>query len=542
MKKPLYLAVAILGILAFGSLTSCQDEDFGVSTAVLKEKAFEQGFIKEFGKPSADQSWDFYAQQMEAIRRGAGKTRATMADPDEVTVSNASQPTDKDYFNSIVSDVKMVLEDEINNSHVGQNHYELTSTGTFNVYAILYAGDYEKYSKFNLDFGIAYMNGNTEVRKKLFGYKSGSGEINPGYAKQVYITPGASFYFYMSITPSGSAWNPTYYRFYSNSSTYKYGTNVNYLNNNGTLIGKDGNTYDGASTLVYSMEVNDEAEGDKQIMIIGFEDGWAGTADLDFNDLVIMIEGDLPVPAAKRFFCEDKESLDWDYNDVVFDVMNSGIVLRAVGGTLPVWLLVKNRESNEYKDIGGELHELMRSKQFQTSHQNAQLTYRRKDENGEEKTFYRPIDVGVEHGLWLDPVQVVRWTTSMQAGQPDTRLREGEVERFANPFVNNPVGGLKLVVGSEYGQTLADAIERATVDMDSKETIIEIDGFGSIPAIWSGPVSVRWMKELEKITKGYPDFYGGGTPAESGSQPQWWVSNINTSYMYDFWGDGGDTL
>ena len=75
MKKLLLLAVAIVGIFALGSLTSCQDEDFGVSAPVLQKRAFEQSFIKEFGKPSPDQTWDFYAQEMNAIRSNAGTTR-----------------------------------------------------------------------------------------------------------------------------------------------------------------------------------------------------------------------------------------------------------------------------------------------------------------------------------------------------------------------------------------------------------------------------------------------------------------------------------
>ena len=66
MKKYLSFAVTAMAILGLGSLTSCHDEDFDVSTAVLQERAFEQGFIKEFGQPSADQSWDFYAQKMDS--------------------------------------------------------------------------------------------------------------------------------------------------------------------------------------------------------------------------------------------------------------------------------------------------------------------------------------------------------------------------------------------------------------------------------------------------------------------------------------------
>ena len=68
-----------MAILGLGTLTSCHDEDFDASTAVLQERAFEQGFIKEFGKPSANQSFDFYAQRMQSLRDKAGATRATMA-------------------------------------------------------------------------------------------------------------------------------------------------------------------------------------------------------------------------------------------------------------------------------------------------------------------------------------------------------------------------------------------------------------------------------------------------------------------------------
>lgn len=74
--------------------------------------------------------------------------------------------------------------------------------------------------------------------------------------------------------------------------------------------------------------------------------------------------------------------------------------------------------------------------------------------------------------------------------------------------------------------------------------IIKMAEPGTIPAMWSAPVSVSWMKEMQKITKAYPDFYGGGTvPTEGIKQPQWWV-NINSSNsdcLYDFVSDGGDT-
>lgn len=143
MKKTLPIAIIATSFLGLGSLTSCHDEDFDVSTAVLQERAFEQNFIKEFGKPSADQNWDFYAQKMESIRREAGMTRATQAIT--VTVDTTiSQPdstkAENKYFYDIVKSVGYALEEKINNSQTGQNNYTLTSTGDFKIYAVRYAG------------------------------------------------------------------------------------------------------------------------------------------------------------------------------------------------------------------------------------------------------------------------------------------------------------------------------------------------------------------------------------------------------------------
>lgn len=281
-------------------------------------------------------------------------------------------------------------------------------------------------------------------------------------------------------------------------------------------------------------------------MMIGIEDAWGQgtpgtqfTLDLDFNDIVLFIEGELPVPSSKRFFAEDKSQYDWDYNDVVFDVSNNGIVLRAVGGTLPVWLDVTDRtgETTTY----GELHELMRSLQG-PEHINDELTFKRVVD-GKEETFYKPIDVasyestGLE-GLWFDPVNIAVWT-SLGTQTVNTRLEEGEVERFANPLAEEKVGDLRLVVGSKYGQTYDEAVELATLGSDANDkqrpAIITIPKIGSIPAIWSAPTSVRWMKEMKKITLGYEDFYGGGTAVDG--MPQWWEEHRHPDLWYVFDGD-----
>lgn len=556
MKKTLPIAIIATSLL--GCLSSCQDEDFDVGTAVLQERAFEHSFIKEFGKPSANQSWDFFSQQMEAIRNGAGATRATSA----VTFSKRTiqQPKDND-FKALADSWVYSLEEGINNSQTGQNHYMLTSTGTFKIYAVNYGGGIETQSSYGLDFGLIYIDpadGSTH-KENLFssGFNTAQGFGptyappgsstnqfgNPGWGREVTLTVGTKFYFYLSYTYTFSNNNHPTQTFYSNEIPQ-------FIRRNGTVRSFEelgGFHYYGASTLINTTEHIDETTGkDEQIIMIGFEDAWGldGNSqdgvpdydDYDFNDVVILIEGDLPVAENKRFFCEDKSKVDWDYNDVVFDVSNTGITLRAVGGTLPVWLRVTDKNNN-IQDYG-ELHELMGDLQPQEIHQNEKLTFTQLDENGDLQTYYKPIDVGANPGLWLDPVQIAVWKISVDEGVPSTRLGEGELERFANPFADEPLGNVQLIVGSKYGQTIGQAIELATLSSDADDNRPKIVTFptpGGIPAIWSATTNVRWMKELQKITNGYKNFYGGGEVVNG--VPQWWKSGLDDRYWYQFQGD-----
>ena len=595
MKKYLSFAVTAMAILGLGSLTSCHDEDFDVSTAVLQERAFEQGFIKEFGQPSADQSWDFYAQKMQALGQGAGMTRATQA----ISKGQAiNQPINDSYFMDIVDNIKGVLEDNLNNSAHGQNSYSLTSTGSFKIYAVLYQGYHTQDKDRNLEFGIMY-NG-TPI--PLFGPISysdynkvnaaGTGitqckqgdPINPGinvvmrkgepvneavsgFGWNITSTPGDKFYFYMKIKAQDKQDRNRMYEYYSNSSTFDYSSTYNYnnLNNHAELKDRYGNTPAGPSELVYSLEVK---QGDeyKKIMIIGFEDAWSDeNADADYNDVVIVLEGNLPEPTSKRFFCEDKESFDWDYNDVVFDVSNYGITLRAVGGTLPVFLRVTDKNGD--KNIVGvrnedsdpnhpgdgemyyELHELMQSQQYQSDYlADDKVTWHRAQHKGAQvaytlngKTYYRPIDVGSKpQGHWLDPVLIVDWLN-----HPTLELSDDDVKDFANPVPNhNKVGDVELIVlpQSQYSSNgYRDRVEELTNltafsspgnDPDEPK-IIKLAGVGTVPAIWSAPVSVSWMKELKKITLGYKDFFGNGD-SDAVYGRQWWEKNKDISYMYDY--------
>lgn len=522
MKKFFSFAVTAMAIFGLGSLTSCQDEDFDVSTAVLQERAFEEGFIKEFGKPSADQSWDFYAQMMESLRSEGAATRATMVDAP--TIRNANQPGDDDTaFQTLLEEqIDRALKDGNDNSNVGQNTYSLVSTGEFKIYAVRYVGAIETSSTNNFRFGVAYINNNGyESRETLFSSHSVDSNNNPKLAKSVTFNKGDSFYFYIQYTS-----NNTTRRYYSNQTPYTTlnGTTYTYTN------------FGGTSTLLYSSEIDG-----KQYMIIGFEDAWgygnnrptgSSHPDYDFNDIVIVIEGELPVPTSKRFFCEDLQSTDWDYNDVVFDVTSRGVVLRAVGGTLPVRLQITDKAGDTWTST--ELHELMWSKQ--SAEEQRKHPIKTFEKNG--KTYYKPIRVGANPGLAIEAVSIgpVWDYPDMAGGGNGLALSDEEVIYFANPYApaDKKKGAVKLLVGTVDGEEI---VTDAQTVVNDGFTVIE-PYVGVAPAIWTAPSSVRWMNERVKITEGYPKFYGGGATDDptTGGMPLWW-SDVVLGNTYQFSGD-----
>ena len=568
MKKTLPIAIIATSVLGLGSLTSCHDEDFDVSTTVLQERAFEQSFIKEFGQPSADQSWDFYAQKMEALRQNAGLTRATQ--DDVVTVDTTiSQPTDE-WFTDLVDYWDGVLEEKHDNHTVGQNSYTLTSTGDFKIYAVRYAGAIEVQSQYNLDFGIAYYGAD---KKRVFvpifdgkyknkAYKDAcdsNGWGNPGKAADVSIPAGQQFHFYLRYTfPFGGGYATQTETFYSNESP--------------VFIRKDGTQtftfpeFGGTSTLLYSTErIVPSEHVDEQVMMIGLEDAWGhdngndteertktGWFDMDFNDIVVIIVGKLPEPSSKRFFAEDLESYDYDYNDVVFDVSSNGIVLRAVGGSLPVFLRITNRLGETH--VTEELHELMKSLQMepqpgsgQPDNRLKEVTYQRESDN---KTFYKSIDVNgykingkPNQNIWLDPVQIVNWTYLGNEDTQHTRLNEIEVEKFGTQVDDTYKGNVELIVLPEYKENyesydLLNITALTTLNEDNEKNgpkIIKMSSPGTIPAMWTGTVSTMWMNELTKITLGYRNFFGGIT--EGGKYYYWYERDVVPGNLYDYLDD-----
>ena len=466
----------------------------------------------------------------------------------ETDITDADQPSGNDFQKLLQDQIDKALKEGNDNSNVGQNTYSLVSAGEFNIYAVRYVGDIEKNSNYNFSFGIAYMAPNTqgtlvEHREPLFTYTSDvDSNDNPGFGKTVNFPPGESFYFYIQYRRT--AYSNTYYRFYSNQVPPYRSPYWTYVDGQRTYI-TSYTRFGGTSTLLYSSELNG-----KQYMIIGFEDAWAysnnqptgsNQPDYDFNDIVIVLEGKLPVPTSKRFFCEDLQSYDWDYNDVVFDVTSRGVVLRAVGGTLPVYLEITDKAGTTW--TSGELHELMWDLQADGKTVDGVYVPGEKEKhpvktfvkNG--KTYYKPIRVGANPGLPIEAVNIGPvWDYADMAGGGGNglALSDEEVIAFANPKAERPVGGVKLIVGTVDRENIVT--DAQTVVKDGSFTVISTT-VGTAPAIWSAPSSVAWMKERVKITDGYPGFYEGGEATEqTGGIPAWW-STVNLAKTYQFSGD-----
>ena len=542
-----YLNATLLGAIVLAGITACHDEDFNVSESVLREKAFDEAFVKQFGKPDPNQSWDFYAQAMESLRAQKATTRATVADYG-LTVTPTTQPAyveesgAHDYYSEKLPEYQ-------NNYNMGQSQYNLISTGdgNFTVSAIEYAGAFELQSGYNFHFFIriadedgnpvyetnnvgtiyednygniyypyTYLNtiryrlgtSNTtygsvqagwtprRLGEKLFDGSNVSSGDNPGLAVKVHIKPGTKFYYELQYHQN----NQVYHRFFSNEVIpYNYETIPRGNHPNGysdqyvtfpfaysqfTYKTRDYyNQYNGPSQLLSANTVasNDEIH---TYYVIGFEDGWEYLyyLDFDYNDIVIFMDGNLPIPESKRFMVEDLEEYDWDYNDVVFDVEYNRVVIRAVGGTQPVYLSFTDPRIPD-TNFNVELHEFYCANQTRAGKTN-------QNPKDPATGMYKPINVDATNGLELDPVVFAQWV---------------------NPFDIDEM----LVLGTQNDITITVASEEnpfsGKVEVTPKSKIV-YTGAGSCPAIITSTITTKWMKEFKLITTAYPLFYDGVKP------------------------------
>ncbi len=365
-----YLSATLLGAIVFAGFTACHDEDLDVTEATLKQRSYDNAFIKQFGKPDANQSWDFFSQAIDMLRNGYGSSAKTRAVPTPPAGGwdasgdgwgfkfNNTQPGYVTY--DVVTSYAQYLAEGQNNYTKGQTQYDLYSTGdgNFNITPIWYGGDFEVLHERNFQLILHYRLPNEQATvdhtRLLFvdhvmsnpddhgvgpvepNQNGGNIKHNPGFSAYVHLDAGTVFWFEIALT----GYNGTRYHYYTNGwvgdqNNRNYSTF--YPNNTSNLY----DVYNGPSQLLYNQtEYGDE--GIKRYMIIGIEDAWDHDfIDFDYNDIILYIDGDLPLPVAKRFMAEDLTSFDFDFNDVVFDFEYKRTVLRAVGGTLPVYLRIK---------------------------------------------------------------------------------------------------------------------------------------------------------------------------------------------------------
>ena len=529
-----YLNATLLGAIVLAGFAACQDEDFDVSEATLKAKAYDDAFIKQFGKPDPNQSWDFFTQSLESLERGSAGTRASGAGWS--TTPRTSQPN---YITTdVVNQYKTLLPESKNNYTLGQTQYKLQSTGSgnFTISAIWYGGLFETNSSYSFHFYMHFLdNNNVEQRIELFNTHTGSFG-NPGLSTDVHLDAGIQFWFELEYRHN----NEPVHRFFSIGTTiekydyskysYRYNASEGFPYSYTTFQYKNidyYHIYNGPSQLLYSETQYGDNEI-KRFMVIGFEDAWEDLnyLDFDYNDVVLYIDGDLPVPEAKRFFAEDLASYDWDFNDVVVDCEYKRNVLRAVGGTKPVYIQFKKYtlgdlwfkvNKNNYIDstdptsvtsnLGTddvELHEWMYA---QNKAAGNTPTKSLKDENGN----YRPINVGAKDGLTLEPVVLLQWKNPLS------------LEELQGVGNHNDI---KIFVGDNSSAAFN------YVDINDENNIIY--NKDKCPSVVMGTVSTRWMKEFQLITKGYPTFYLGNNPGDNQDLKDIWCNyNIDPRYTWD---------
>lgn len=533
-----YLNATLVGAIVLAGFAACQDEDLDVSEATLKAKAYDNAFIKQFGQPDPNQSWDFFTQSLESLQRGSAGTRASGAGWS--TTPRNRQP---DYITTaLVNNYSNLLPESKNNYTLGQTQYKLQSTGSgnFTISAIWYGGAFETTTSYTFHFYMHFLdNNNVEQRVELFSRQLG-GFGNPGLSTDIHLDAGIQFWFELEYRQNN---NPVH-RFYSigttieqynyNNYSYRYNAAEGFPYSYTTFRYKDidyYHIYNGPSQLLYSETQYGDNEI-KRFMVVGFEDAWEDLnyLDFDYNDVVLYIDGDLPIPEAKRFYAEDLASYDWDFNDVVVDCEYKRNVLRAVGGTLPIYVrfrhptLGAHLSVNKYNyidstdptslnaNMGGgdvELHEWMYEQNIAAGNT---PTKSLKDEQGR----YRPINVDAEDGLKLNPVVLLQWKTPLSL---DELKKIGnspqDVTIFVNDMSNSTTGMVNLdedITGIHYTNP---------------------NGYNLCPAVVMGTVSTRWMKERVLITKGYPTFYEGNNPSSDQDLANIWCNyDVKPQYLF----------
>lgn len=336
MKKKVFL-MALVGV----ALTACSNHDDVFTGKTQQEAQYEQNFVKKFGQPDPNHTWGFgnttkstraaWTGQEDGnigVNNGNNLWYKSMSLPAQITkeeqkkvydvfsktkVTNVSNPNWQRFFVQQVWKGTAKYTTSMNREIIGSNQMDKLLCGkSSESMGHINNGNNGKISK--TDVYCLDENGKEIVRK--------TGGDNLDEDGIVLVTNGGTACFG-----------------YKNS----YDDNKNY--DNYLLLEIDGAYYVG-----FDYELN-KTDGEKL------------AADGIYTDWIVKI-----VPAdyhkapeggeAWRVFCEDLGATDdFDFNDIVFDVVNTDgktiITLRAAGGTLPAYIFAGNEPLGEVHELFG---------------------------------------------------------------------------------------------------------------------------------------------------------------------------------------------
>lgn len=470
-----------LAAIAIGSLASCQDyEPFDEETvreATIKKKYAEE-FVKAFGEIDPEHNWGFDGQPVawsNNVTRGINVnsnewvTKYHLNVPGDYDVKNdpptTGDVTDKEreyvywWFSTHKDPIPLNVywTDFFVQEVWGQpEHTSVKQYSDGSSYE--YAGFGMDHIKFYYRPGEHNTDGATEDHVNNFNTAGSMKE------KVEYVYDGSTYEFSFHSSASTSAPNENYFKNFT----------IQYINGNYYLaFDCESHKCSDPSHCVhtkycYRKGYNEQHEavdnGDRCIHGAGDP---CLPADGYYNDWIIKLTPGLHLvdDASKRIMCEDLGgSFDWDFQDLVYDVLfvdeslgdgkntTAIITLQAAGGTLPIY-------------IGG-----------------------------------KPGEGGVEaHGLFgVNTNQVVN------AGKGSVS-RPPVVFHLRGNFPSETIEGITYYNAND----IPIYVDKYAHDLDKgeREPLRLLESYrGKTPEKFGCPTNVKWMEELEHISQGYPGF------------------------------------
>ncbi len=389
MKKLIYSALT--GMLACGSLVSCQDYELERADEVAFRHTYETKFIEEFGAIDPNQSWDFstYAmQKKEAEAEEEDLTRATTAD-----WHTCAGDGGKYWVQAATIDwMKRNLPEQRNNTSKVSQFWFLTPSPLRCEIVPMWIGQAGLYWSFNVRYSTdgqqtwttkeLWRKGDNiwQIKKNESGYSPvGNADQRNNTLEAVGVSAkpiqfdlpsGAVVYFFLKNLENRS-WvelssgtyghDPSFDKFLGDD--YKYCTSLD----NPTQV-----------AILEDVPRPSNIDNDYSVKMIGCEDMKVSDSmsDKDYNDCVFLLVAQglgssskpmtFPEIVRKRYLIEDLGAFDYDFNDIIVDCYQSGewwwdvnnnrtpkikevhqvntqtCTLVSLGGTLPIQVRIGN--------------------------------------------------------------------------------------------------------------------------------------------------------------------------------------------------------